>query len=477
MTEVDESLDYSIRTSSSPFHLYTKLSPIDGTNSITLNTSTGVTRTWQLPNSVFNLARTYWSMTITPASATAGYYNHLRVDFPTLFQNISLYSVDQGTELEVVNYVNHALNIINRYCTPEAEMKTFSRQVSPTATTAGVPFVVGFQSVNLTAYAAAPTAGNIGPGRNGAGNVLNIPEFSNYDTMRYFIAGNDDSATPVLDVKIPLSRFLYTLFSLDKDVYFNAITQLKVVFNAVGSLGQFSSSQDLPQLATAGFTSANGAITADVAITNMFLYVAEEKSSVHRDAIIRKTLSGGLRYLVNHLDVSQQSLTGSSQQLTYRYNRIMGSRLSLWFHSSLFNHSLLSQSSNATLYRRAYNDGVTIPWGQVSLDLDNSSLFRLLTPAEFYNQISGRLQRTCINSYQGWLQNWCVPMDWRGNQSLADNDPNVMAGLDLSQEKQIQIAYDGVSTGNSSDQRVHYAVGVIQRSIMVNKDGPVLVAM
>jgi hypothetical protein len=459
MSVVDESLDYSIKTSSSPYYLYTRLSPVDGTNSITLDNSSGQTRTWQLPSSVFNLARSYLSLRIVPSAADAGYRNHLRVDFPTLFQNISMYSVDSGTELENLNYVSQAMNIINRYTTPEDSSRTLARRSALTASAAStIPFVVGFQSVD---------ASNIGSTVDG--NGANVLELSSTDTMRYFCAGSDNSANPVLEVRIPLARFQHSLFALDKDIFPNAITQIKFTFNPIGYLGQASNSDTDPNNAVKNLGTTPA--TQTVALSNMYLYLAEEKSTVHRDAIIKKTLSSGLRYLVDHLDVSQQQLTGSNQTLTYRYNRIQGSRLSHWFHTSF------QTGSGSFRYVRAFNNNAnqTLPWNTCSLDLDNANVFRLLTPQEVYSENAWRLRNTCITSYQGWVQNWCVPMDFRGEPSVADEDPNVMAGLDLTSEKQLQISYDVSDTGTTNRQ--HMAVGVIQRSIMVDKQGPVLVAL
>lgn len=446
--EVEDALDYTYRESSSPFYLWTRLSPIDGTNSITLDGSSGQQRTFQIASTVHNWARSYLSMTITPSLVgSAGYFNHLRCDFPSLFQQMSLYSVDQGTELEQVNYVNIALNVVNRYLTPAEDMKSFARRDD----TLNIPFVVGFQSV---------IANNIGPTQDGGGN--NVVELSSDDTQRYFVAGGNNTATPVLQIRIPFSRFLGTLFSVDKDIWFNAITQLKLTFNPRSALGQSSTSATNPNAAP------SVAIAQNVVITNLYLYLAEEKSSIHRDSIIKKTLSSGIRYLVNHLDTTQQQLTGNSVTTTYRYNKIMGSRLSLWFHTTF-------RSSELDRYRRAFNESsnTDLPFDQVSLDLDNSNLFRLLTPQEVFSDNADRLRKSCISSYNAWLQNWAVPQDYRGFETLADDDGNVMAGLDLSSEKQIQISYN-VSDNNA---RTHVAVAVIQRSVFVDKNGPVLLAM
>lgn len=289
--EVAEQWDYKAveyETPSPNDYRYSKLYPQNASQNVTLTPGATSPVTIELPADVYNLSRAYLQYSIAP-TATAGVVNITWKDLMSHITEIQLVSRNQILIADLQNVSLYTKAVWK----PEIKFedyKTFETFGQGALTNAAVaayvsknPYgygcmltrcgaisetrmasttIIGANAVNantvayptdkLSTYRVYPC---FSPNSGAAGNpVLKITLSSNistptaaaatptdqtpsnsipYDEPQYFeigIAQND--TTPTYNIRFPLSLLLNTIFSVDKDLYFNGeITYLKIFFS------------------------------------------------------------------------------------------------------------------------------------------------------------------------------------------------------------------------------------------------------
>ena len=287
---------------------------------------------------------------------------------------------------------------------------------------------------------------------------------------------------------LPLSIFKNTLLAVDKDLYFNEVMLLRLVWNPVARVAFASSAPLAAQTAqnnaiiyTAGVPSpadTTGATVPKAAgatvINNLQMLLAIEENLMIANDIKTKVLSpGGLSLLTPFIYTSKISLNAATlQTITLRYNWVHGATLLKVYHgvynttealNTIYDHSNVNPNKLA-------GTKVTSFYTQ----LNNSRLQEFdLTSAsgDEWTQLKDSLAGSSILSSNMYYYKWF----WRENFEhvhpimdlpMKPDAENLIKGLSLDTEQKIDIF---LTTPNAAYN--HYSFGITQKLLSISSEG------
>lgn len=333
-----EELEYEEIPVTIPTYEYSRIYP---QSSATLNiTADGQESVFEIPPKCFNFSKASLNFTMTAAAlAAGGHFNNIHCDGVPFISQIQLYT-RSGLFLCNITSLNKYLNTISRRENKLTDVQTWSRAGHDN----------GFMDV-LRCPKSKPVGGNaLGTLTNDAGltygavngvitelNRLNaalVDRTGNYpnadstgsfadDPIYYIGDGTDNGANPVIRYMIPLERIKYCILSQNKDICFNEVLYLKLIWAHPNICGYNTTARNLI---------AGSAPIAGYAISGLLLYLPIEKN----EFIIKKIndqIAATFTYAVNFVYTQKIAKAAEqSQSLSIRVNRSHGNKIKKIFY-------------------------------------------------------------------------------------------------------------------------------------------------
>ena len=442
MSLVSRELDYKSVDFSHGSYQLSKITPQSESNIISANG--GEEAIFEIPGSkVVNFGRSILSFELTPGKGGTSIKNWIHSDGFPFIRQLQLYN-REGLFLCDIQNCNVYMKMVSRQSNKISDVQTYDVPAN------GSGYYTGIYCNNTTVS---------GTGSSARPSSVNNTPFTNYLEPGYCIGGGtDDTADPVINVQIPLSRFVDSVLSLDKDQYFSEAVYVRIVWNAGTGIGWTNASATDPDAATLA------AIATNMSITNLTLYTAIEQNPVIVQALVEKFRSGNLSYnipFVHMNTVSGLSASGTNN-VSVRYSRPHGSRLKkiLWsgFHGA--NNELYNNNNLAAIkfddYYTMINNVRTTQYNMVQGKGDE-----WLTQKE-------RLRNSCILSSNEFYYNFVHVDDFSGELSTEHNE-NIESGLLLDQK----VKWDVQLTAKVALK--HYVFGITSRTLTLGPSGTTLI--
>lgn len=459
MSVIAKELDYQKYAISHGSYQLTQLTQQTGGQTVTIANG-GEESIFELSPKVFNYAHSILQWASTPTKGT--HYNWMYADGISHIRQLQLYT-RSGLFLVDLNDVGNYTNMTLRRETKAEEMLTYDKVAGGSGYFEGLAPCDSLDTANLRPGYAVATGST-----------------TSYLEPLYMVVGGDNTDTPVMNYQIPLSRFKNTLLAIDKNMYFGGeMLYLRIVWNNPSKIYFNTTAND--------GTRAGSAVGTGVAISNLMLYMAVEQNPVIEQELKAKVNSGeGFNLLVPYVYQNKQTIQGSTQTITVKYNRAHGSKLlkiywapfnpaetnfSAYDHSNLTNANPPAQQGKITNFYTLINNIRT-------------SQFNYNCTGDDWMAQKLKLKGSCIFSSNEYYFNYVWVEDFTNNYSLVDKpltppEVNYIDGLDLNTE----IKYDIYANINSSVALppsgstpavvglAHYVYAVCQKTLVVNSSG------
>lgn len=444
---IDPQLDYKKRTVSRPNYKFTKILPlqnIPASPNTLINTAGGQVITFQLPVVAMNLAKSMLNFTITPAAGTT--FNEVFMDCLPVFQQIQLLN-NQGVELCNLIYPQNYTKVIWKAEIPFSEYNNYS--IFQSGGSAG-RFLRKSNALasNATAsnYAIRPTS--FGGDFNGV---------VNYTENAYLTVSASGSEGPLLNVSLPLGMLKNTVFSLDKDIYFNEIMTLQLTFGPAAKVGFNCADLADPSDTAASMT------TVDV--TNVSLLLATEKDIILTDILKKMVAASQFNIPIPYVHSIRTPMGATtSQNVALTLTRGHGQRLLKIYHSIFPGTETLNNVYNNSMNTTQLVDFYTQVNDQRLQDFNVRR-----ANSEDWILMQQKLEGSITQTYGIYAYNWFWVDDFTGLDKLAEAsklDMNILQGMSLDQNVYYQF-----NANTSATAFTHYDFVITQKMLSITPQG------
>lgn len=474
-------LDFRPKVLEHSQYRWSRLVPITGGQTVTLQPSTTTECSFEIPTKVLNLARTRLEFNVNiPASAGTGTAYSIHSCGVAPIDRLSLYTRN-GVFLCDLNNFNVATNMLYPYTTSRDDLMN-KRQVAeaisgappalPPTCTSGLQMSYADSTALLLAAAAGASQfpdnglrGNWYPGYNNANGSEPFVEH------RYLI-NNNGNPTHQQDLnlryRIEFEDIPHNILSLDKSIYFGEILVLRVQWAPLSRIGITYLVAGHP-----GATTTTAILSTTSVVNDLTCYLAVETNRQVAESVIRYTASSGMRLLVPYLYTFKYTNPAStSVAVQQRLNRGHGRALLKVYHA-LYN----STESGRLAYDHHNSEHGGFP-GKRVVDvytmLDNDRLQEITMSCsryDDYTMIKPLIHESCVFTPKIYAANWLWVDDWTGRKTCEWKKTDTAdCGLSLDQERlwTIQLTV-GAAAGASQNAGVynHYTLFVTQKLLTV----------
>jgi len=442
--EVPKSLDYAKKSKRCATLRLSKLVPQSGSQSATIGTATSQS-VFELPLTVpAVLSESCLTFTTTFTAAGASKFNWMFADNCAMIDSIRLV-LRNGLELaSIQNVGNYLVPVSRAFMTPEE----LGQKPYTTIVSAATRMTENCQPTNVLGNAAQVQA------VSGIGQDL---QKSN-TAMRNLIAGATNAAQPVIRWKISMDAFKNTLLAYPKHLLFNDIANLTITWATRDRVGCFSASATDP-------SSTPGALAENVAVSDISFYLAQDRDREVYEALRQQLNGAGLSIPVDFVYYNKQGLSGTSQNITTRYDRSNGRRLKYIIHS-VFNGT---ETSN-TAYDNYVGDKITNFYTSVNnerLQDENVDIASFQDGIYQRNVLQGSIAGQ--NEYDHHSRWFWVDSFVGDDHPTAMKDFNSECGLPL--DNPVKWSWTS-TTANASHN--HYTYAIVQRLLTIRSNEVIL---
>jgi len=433
MTEIDQSLDYSVKEYTHSTLHYRNVAP-QTSGDVTLSaTSTSGPSSFIISSSVFNPSKSRLNFELQLPAGTDT--NFIQANLLKLISRITIYDQNTSGVLADINNVGNTYSLLNPIATKFDNFVHKSQPLVPGVTQA---------TARLIPY---EDMGKI----YGAGNQLGAGTTASVDTgaqnpyfqIRNAIAGAAGSAT-VLQCSIPFSAFTHSFFALDRMVYFPSNIQLDIYwagFTTFAWVGSAPLNYATGQVAGVGATLTG---------SQMLVQLCTEGNVQLSSQVIQKTMSTGVSMPIGYVSSSKFVIGAStSQSWTIPLTAAYGKRILYTAFAPFNTVETLSSSNNHS------RNGLTASTTVIQSYNTFINSVPILCPAGF--DVSNRgddyivankqyLEGSVIQNVYDYTYNW-VHIDNYSRSKICDLDQTQVDGLDVvSQQANYQLQANTTST-------------------------------
>jgi hypothetical protein len=460
-----EVTDTKVVQVSEPAYVYQKVLPLDSNQY--LGSPSQTDKIFRLPNSVYNLARSFLEYDFTATAGGNGNFNHVHLkpvisrlqllssgnfqfadiqNFDVFYKVVALACLRREVYLSKDAVIGGAAiaDSINETCLLTPSNVAFSTAIA--ATVIHSQYVKKDGTASGTAYIAAA----------GGANPLARQQ------LMESAAGALGTAIS-FRVSIPLSYIPDSIFALDNDLFFNDLNQLVCTMASSNQVGSIATSVTAPE------AGANALVGYSLA--NFNLRLAVEKQTDNIELTKSKFFSGKLKFACPYVLCYSESMGAAavtSYSSTRQFNRGMGKTL-----LRAWNVPILSANSGRTAGNTDNVAGVAITAVQSQVDSNNIQpepvtvadgyAYRYQAPMIDGTAIGGRRQ---FEIHFMWCDAFSGSNDplWVSQQKL-----NEFSGLELSSEPRL---YTTVWTLAGAYALTLLQFAVVQRELSLTQAGP-----
>ena len=417
-----------------PSYHFTKIYPQTGGQGVTVNTGSQDT-IFEIPARALNFGRSSLRFTATPTAAGGILCNWLYADCLAGIRQIQLYTRG-GVFLCDINH-------LERYS--KIAMKAFTKKQDAEEIDIGNDGETGF------------SPGNVRGGINADTYTYSAVDTSiTHSSPIYVQPGTANAAEPVLMVDVPMSLIKNSVLAMDKDLYFNEILLLKVVWNERAAWGFTSNLVTDP----AGGVAA--AIAQNITLTNVAFHLALENNQTISTCLIEKVMKGGLQTIVPYV-YSHRNVPGAnvSQNVSVRINGAMGRHVKAIIHSPF-----AAAEAIATRYLNTNVNRTNVVSYYTTIDNARRMEADIVTANnDDYHLMKNTIPDTVATAALGiYRYNWFHIDKFSGDED--DSGDVVDSGLPLDTEHK----WDFVGTLNAAAYN-HYTFVIVTRALTVSPEG------
>ena len=302
-------------------------------------------------------------------------------------------------------------------------------------------------------------------GRCNATTLAVRPDGTNHDldyTECAYVCGGEATGGFTIQCKIPLGQIKNTIFDIDKDIYFNEIMQLRIVWSTKARVGWEGTSETDPSDGAAALSSA-------LTLSNIELFLAIEQNQGVINTIAALVSSGQYSLIVPWTRTNKTAYTGGAQNVINRYDRSHGIRLSKIYHT------VYNASAGKNLVHNNSNVSAAVTSNfYTMLDSERLQEFNVdCSKAQDYMLLQERIAGSVIQDPNMYSYNWFWLDDFSDYLSPSDlpiypPENNLLRGLSLEEQRKWEFVATMATTG---DQLTHYTFAVFQRILSVSSSG------
>lgn len=433
-----------------PKYKHVRILPMEGTADVTLSTAGGGSSSFQVPNDVFNLSRSFLQFTLQNAAGAATHSNYQHVGTLSMIRECHVYLSD-GTYIVRQQNVNRWLNLARFYGIPLKNIEG-----APKIGDASARLRCG--QLGLTDLVNTDVASK---------DPANVYVAGKYDAPRHYIAPKLIAVGAALtaltaEYVIPMSEFLHSFLEIDKSITFDRIAYLKFIW---------APTTDIAWDITASLVDPITGAAAATALTlqNVQFYLAVEQNQNIRNQIINKVRTSALNISTDWVYDYKNSNTGASQTTVLRFNRSHGKALRRVFtcladSTSESNNFAYDINAGNSMYNGAGSPwtGVVTPYvnGQRACDFD------LTTALEYNTRIaSGSFDNSLVSLGIEYYKLKYAHIDsWDSVKSLTERSGNREDGLDLSTDTDYTLQWNNLTNLTY----YHYQFAVVSRTVSIS---------
>ena len=472
---VSNQLDYSKKILSYARYKMSKKNP-QGNPSVHLSATGGEETVIQVPTEAINFSRSRLRMRVKlPESNTANRYVFAYTNTLPMIRSIQFYG-DNFYNLVDIQNADVYLNVVRPVDTKIDDYLTFDH-VSASATSADIETTNmglcknGVNEDSITNPLVA--AGVQVPANFVVVNRHKRPNNSECNPrltdMEYFIAGAEQDGAGAgniwYDVDVPLSCFKNTLFSLDKDIYFPQIMNIRIIWNQYTKLAWIGSSLTNPTTNAAAY---NPSLAANFipTISNISIYFAIEQNPMIKQQLISQVKDSGLNVMIPYVHSLKKPVDGTSQTVSYTFRPSHGFMLKKIYHTLFPNAETLNNAFNHINTNAAQKvlQYYTLLNGSVRLQDNNI----VTAHSDDYSIHHEKIKGSVIQNINMYKFNWLHVDSFGPDKPLCEDEDDynqgVITGLPLDQETIWDI--NCLETTNATHN--HYTFAVTLRNLNIN---------
>jgi hypothetical protein len=406
---ISKSLDYKVQASSAPKYKMSLLVPQSGSQSVTITPTATSETLIELPaGKAFNLSDSVLYFNLTYPASGAGNFNWQPVDFCPAINRIQLYTRG-GINLCDITNLHKYLNLVQKVETKNEKFLNRS--------------LINFLYPNNVLTNAVPAIRPVG----------NASSSKSYVEPAYAIVSVDGAGAPTANVASPaqlyqlnLADIQNSIFSIDKDLYFNEVLVLRIEWASGQSYAWYSTNGAQPD-------TGDVAIVGNITISRLSLFLAVEQDEVITQSLRNKVNSDGLSVLIPYVYQFKNTIaTSTSQNISLRFNSAHG--LSL---CKVYTAPYNAVETISTAFDHANANGAKVSSYYTMIDNSRLTEFDLTcTDAEprDYMFMKDTIRGTPIEDFNVFRYNWLHIDDFCKDNQVSD-DPNVLSGLLLTRQE------------------------------------------
>lgn len=431
-------INYETVPIQSSHYKYQEVIKQTGGTTETITTSGGQQAVFELAPNVYNFSKFKYAMTLTPAASGASQYNWMACDGWTMIRRLQL-TTRSGVHLVDIDDVAKLTNMFIR--------RNISQDKAVIQDT-GANFFTGFSAFQGT------------PATNYR-QTADVAEI--YQEGRYTLTGGSNTATPVVNCLLDFSMLFHTLFEQDKTLFLGPDSlYLTITFAPTTQFLWFGDSATDP-------TSSATIYAGSVAVTGQKLWTCIDENPETVAMLKDKVAGGSLRVIYEDPLYNLSSLSGTSQNVSVRYNPGQGKRLKKIYHAIYSN----TQSVNTAFDKNALADAKAKEY-YIRINEKRTADYNIDTSSfNDYIFYADQKQGSNLVGRDAWYYNYVIETDFTTPYTVSKivDGPipwdNIEQGLPLDGE----IKYDflGVDMANATFQ--HIVFGVVQKELVVSSSG------
>jgi hypothetical protein len=391
--------DYLQKSLSTPRYKFNNRA-LQSNSNTTISVGGGLVYTFELPANVYNLSESVVQFLITPAltGLGAGNYNTIHAQLP--FRRITL-SNSRGAIVDLQE-VHKYFDLVKRHDIPNQAFNTTPKTGSGT-----IPFE-GIGKSNLIADNLRPLAGT----------TLGI------DEPRYLFEGGNNTATPLMAWSFKMKLLVDTLFSVDKDIFFNEIMYLRFYSLEVGQCGYYG---------TTVVTVATGALNVAMGISNFIFQLAEEQNELLVNQVKELYNAGELSIMFPDVISDKFSLSTTSQTFTKTYRQSDGKLL-----KRIITAPYNATESSATTYDHSNASAAKITSYYTKINgvrVQDNNL--ICASYDDWVLVKDRLKGSMIANTEDFNFNWRHEENFMDDGAVRDKlntSSNIVGGLEINKD-------------------------------------------
>lgn len=465
--EVDKALDYSPKEISAGSYVLRLVNPENGQPTLALNST--VNTDFLLPNTVFNLSRSYlnFNAKITgPAANLAAFHS----GFLAAIDGIVL-STASGVRLVEMNNVPEYTKIAWRPETNYEEFLTHPCHSASIQTVANVAEAGQFFNRTRTLNTnAGSTQGSFYVAAEDGKTIAYADDA--YNAVSNHIGNGTATQAMAIRVQLPLKMLYGSLLAIDKDLYFNEQLRLTIRWNQ-GSKWGFTQATSLHDVTAASADLVQAEVPE---LTNVALRVAVEINDAVAQGLKSKVMGDGINLNIPFVYVNKAVGSATALDTTTiirKLNRGHGAKL-LRVLTGIY-----SNAQTGGRYCNNYNYSAASPpappkWVSYRTLLDSKPIQDdTLAMSDFsaYQYHSDKLKGSVLKGYKDWAECPTIIEDFSGvprSCNYPEND-HANTGLDLSSEREFALQFTNAAVSPGALNVLIFAV--CQKRLNISREG------